>query len=183
MKQLITLVHLILIFATAHALAGAFYLWAIPGELPPMAADLDGAESHPGPPDSPHGDPAIQPPPRGENQSPSNPPRDLFNTHTPAAKMLAIRPPAKPTRLKLKLKGTVVGTAHPLAFIQSGREARAKIYREKDRLGSAIIQEIRREEVILLVNGQRESLPMKTLKFKGKKNLPAPPLPRAQGPK
>jgi len=95
--------------------------------------------------------------------------------------------PLEPTKLNLKLWGTVSGDDDKRAYavIEDTKERKQNLYREGDSVQSAIIKKILRERVILSVNDRDEELTMEDNTPGGAKEPPrgqdfgkaAPPVP------
>lgn len=93
--------------------------------------------------------------------------RNLFKTKDEDKKETVEEPKtedtdAPPTKLKLKLWGTVTGERR-WAFIEDGKERKQLLKEEGESIQDAIIKKIEQNKVILLVKGEEEILMMEEL--------------------
>lgn len=95
--------------------------------------------------------------------------RDLFKTKTleKEKKKPAPKPKKKKTEkikltdLKLELKGTITGTgSEPLAVIRKKGKRKQMLYAKGDTIDRAVIEAVLKRKVILLVDGEKETLLM-----------------------
>jgi general secretion pathway protein C len=71
----------------------------------------------------------------------------------------------KQTKLQLKLWGTVIGgDRDSYAVIEDAKERAQNLYKIDDQVQNAVIKEIHREKVVLMVNGDYEILEMQEMK-------------------
>jgi general secretion pathway protein C len=71
----------------------------------------------------------------------------------------------KQTKLQLKLWGTVLsGERDSYAVIEDAKDRSQNLYKINDQVQNAVIKEIHREKVVLLVNGEYEILEMQEMK-------------------
>jgi len=95
--------------------------------------------------------------------------KEIIKETAPAA-------PLKATTLDLVLLGTISGEGNlQRAIIQQKKKRTQDIYYKGDAIGSAIIKEVKRGEIILTVNGKDEILLMKEPKSSQVPNKVKPP--------
>ena len=106
--------------------------------------------------------------------------RDLFRSgvgEPPPPRHPATSPQPKSNGLSIVLRGTIVGQGQdPMAVLAANRSHALRLYRIGDRIDGAEIREIRREKIVLRINGQDQELALdkSSPSFRTK---PSPPMP------
>lgn len=104
--------------------------------------------------------------------------RNLFNIKEEAPQKAPVKVDVeelKQTQLKLKLWGTVIsGERDSYAVIEDEKERSQNLYKVDDQIQNAVIKEIHREKVVLVVNGEFEILEMQEMKSGPVTRRPSP---------
>ncbi len=104
--------------------------------------------------------------------------RDLFKVNQPMSKEAEpIVSNLEETSLDIKLWGTVTGTSNLLyAVIEvkgNDNRRRQTLFKEGDRIESAMIEKIMRDKIILNLNGQNQVLALEKFQSKGRSRYPS----------
>jgi hypothetical protein len=142
----------VLFAAAAVSMGYALYRKAGGGDAVPAVASAPSA-----PPGAPP--PATRPPADAKTVIDRNLFKAVQRKEAKAAAAESQPKPPEPTKLNLKLWGTMIQTGgEPVAVIEDGKERRQYLFRVGDVVQDAEIREIQREKVLLGVQGRSEFL-------------------------